>query len=76
MAAAIIPLIFSPTQSLHLTNNKNANIVVPSKKLIMPKRLISKMYEEIGHGIRENSAEGNRRYAFPAFVVNLKSCQL
>ena len=57
--ASIMPLIFSPTQSLHLTNNKNANTVVPSKKLIMPKRLISKMYEEISHGITINTDKRN-----------------
>ncbi|KAL9960973.1 hypothetical protein ACROYT_G034483 [Oculina patagonica] len=30
-------------------------ILLPGKKLIMPKRLISKMYEEISHGIRVNT---------------------
>ena len=28
------------------------------------------MYEEIVHGITENSAKANRRCAFPAFVLN------
>lgn len=28
------------------------------------------MYEEIGHGITENSAKANRRFAFPTFVLN------
>lgn len=31
--------------------NKNANTVVLNIKLIMPKRLIFRMYEEISHGI-------------------------